>query len=266
MKSSATVAILAFTSVAAATVPGCLIAGINKQPSPSDYKSICGPKASQVKSDISAACGNDELTKVALKDFADSCKAQGYPLDGSKTEDSASSTQSATKTAHSTVTTTGTASDKVTATGTAKTATTTDGDKPTTVEEADSDCTTATGSIPAKWAATTTGDKADATATGESGASNSYKTVDSGSSQSTKAAVPGAAKPTGFTTVSKPAGPLVTGSSGSGNGNGNGDGNANASNIPSAPHAPSPEFTGAGSSIKLSTALALVAGVAAFFL
>ncbi|KAI5302387.1 hypothetical protein KEM55_001143, partial [Ascosphaera atra] len=47
-----------------------------KQPVPSDYKSICGAKANDVKADINSNCGN--LAKKALSSFEDSCKAQGY--------------------------------------------------------------------------------------------------------------------------------------------------------------------------------------------
>lgn len=119
-------------------------------------------------------------------------------------------------------------------------------------KETDVDCTTATAAFPPHWAATSATEVA-----------------------STPVAThvphaPGAAKPTGFATVSKPAAPLATGTGapaphGNGNGNGNGSAAPTGGNVPAAPSNPI-NFTGAASSNKLSAGLALVAGAFAFFL
>ncbi|KAI5298603.1 hypothetical protein KEM56_003915 [Ascosphaera pollenicola] len=297
------VSVLALTGVASATVPGCLLAGVNKQPVPSDYKSICGAKANEVKSDISAACGSEELTKAALSSFEESCKEQGHPIDGSNPETTTAVSSNETPEATKATITEAAASTAANTESSAAPAATTSAAapaKPESTHEADPDCTTATPAFPSHWAASYVpeGNASSATpakpeSTHEAGpdcttASPAFPphwAATGGSATPVATHVPqapGVAKPTGFATVSKPAAPIVTGGAAPGaalgtgagqSGNGNGAagtgaaGSApSASNFPTGPNHSVPDYTGAASSNKLSAALAFVAGAVAFFL
>ncbi|KAI5292479.1 hypothetical protein KEM52_006321 [Ascosphaera acerosa] len=316
MKSSASVvSALAFASVASATIPGCLLAAVNQQPDPSNFKSICGPKAGEVQSTISSLCG--DLAKTALNDFKDSCKAQGFPV-GATVSVSSSKTQTHSSTATTAAadsTSTSLSSSSPSSAAATTTAPTTTGDShavsstdasgaaaaaatstETETATATADCT---NSIPAKW-----------------GADNTASASSPSSAPATNVPVaPGAAKHTGFATYTqtqtRPAGALATGTgtgsgvapigsgvaapsgtaSGSGSGSGSGSlntaphhessanggsqGTAVASHVPAGPTAAAgpqdhaqdvPTANGASSMHKVSAALALVAGVAAFLL
>ncbi|RDI85312.1 hypothetical protein Vi05172_g4692 [Venturia inaequalis] len=78
-KAILTVSLLSAAQVAYAAPPPCLMAAVNTQPNPSDFKSICGDNASMVQKQIESVCKGDDLT-AALASFADTCRTNGVAV------------------------------------------------------------------------------------------------------------------------------------------------------------------------------------------
>ncbi|WPH01886.1 Hypothetical protein R9X50_00474000 [Acrodontium crateriforme] len=89
-----TTAILAVFSLAAqvavATPPACLIAAVNTQPDPSNYKEVCN--SSDVVKYINSKCGDNQAT--ANSAFAAVCKAEGITISSSSSSSSSSTSSS----------------------------------------------------------------------------------------------------------------------------------------------------------------------------
>ncbi|KAF7186680.1 hypothetical protein HII31_11912 [Pseudocercospora fuligena] len=91
-KASTVFAILAVTAqVVVATPPACVIAAVNTQDDPSDFKAVCG--ASEVQQYMSSKCG--DYLDTAQSYFSDYCKANDAEV--ASVSSSASSSHSATK-------------------------------------------------------------------------------------------------------------------------------------------------------------------------
>ncbi|EME83977.1 uncharacterized protein MYCFIDRAFT_214564 [Pseudocercospora fijiensis CIRAD86] len=107
-KAPTVLAILALTAqVVVATPPACVLAAVNTQNDPSDFKTVCG--ASEVQQYMSSKCGN--YLDTAQTYFSDYCKANGAKVASVSSSSSSShtATQSSSGASHS-ATATGSAS------------------------------------------------------------------------------------------------------------------------------------------------------------
>ncbi|KXT04181.1 hypothetical protein AC578_53 [Pseudocercospora eumusae] len=96
-RASTVFAILALTAqVVVATPPACVIAAVNTQDDPSNFKTVCG--ASEVQQYMSSKCGNN--LDAAQSYFSDYCKANDAPV-ASVSSSSHSATKSSSGASHS---------------------------------------------------------------------------------------------------------------------------------------------------------------------
>ncbi|KAE8147119.1 hypothetical protein BDV25DRAFT_161023 [Aspergillus avenaceus] len=78
-KSAIVMSFLALGNIAAATsTKACLISAVGQEKNPADLKAICVTNVERVQNRIEDECGDD--TKVAMKQFADTCESSGHKV------------------------------------------------------------------------------------------------------------------------------------------------------------------------------------------
>ncbi|QDS76411.1 hypothetical protein FKW77_004067 [Venturia effusa] len=111
------ISVLSIGQLALATPPPCLLAAVNTEPDPSNFKSICGDHASDVQKQIQSVCKGDDAT-AALTSFADTCKDNGVTVSSASSSSSTSEPTSSSESDSGMVDSTHTTTDASSSNGT----------------------------------------------------------------------------------------------------------------------------------------------------